>query len=443
MNKKENTMENMPEKIVEFQPDALEIKNQKLPWAIKAGVWFPFIVLTGAIIWSIWAKTDVVVRGNGKLVTDLPTIIMKPLERSVIEKINVKIGDVVKKDQILITFDPAINTAEAERLRNEINALEAQRARLQAEFLSRTYKGGKEQFAEWQEAVYKQRQEYYREKIKYFDEAIMQVAASKKTKQDNLNKQKERLGAVQKLEDMFKKLHQKNAASLKELLQMSISRMEMEATVDQLANDLMELDHRRNSILAEKNSFIQEWRNKISEDMITVDRNLTSTRKSYDKIAQLIEYVYLRAPCNAVVHEIASFSPGSAVREAEALITLIPLDGNLELEAEIMPENIGKVKVGAEARIKLTAYPFQKYGTLDGIVRNISEDTLEKPMGGGSMKYYRARLVVSGKLRNVKKDFRLIPGMESQCEIKCDRRRVIEYLLYPLLKALDETAREP
>ena len=213
--------------------------------------------------------------------------------------------------------------------------------------------------------------------------------------------------------------------------------------MDQLANDILELDHQRGSTQAEKNSFIQEWRNDISEDMVTVDRNLTSTRKEYDKIARLIEYVHLRAPCNAVVHEIAAFSPGSAVREAEALITLIPLDGNIELEAEIRPEDIGKVKVGAPARIKLTAYPFQKYGTLDGVVRNISEDTLEKNAGAQSFKYYRARLTVSGQLKGLDEKFRLIPGMESQCEIKCDRRRVIEYILYPLIKALDETAREP
>ena len=443
MFRKKSEKNAIPGKIVEFQPDALEIKNQKLPFAIRMGVWFPFVFLTAAIIWAIWAKTDVVVRGNGKLVTDRPTIVMKPLERSVIEKINVRIGDVVKKDQILITFDPAINTAEAERLKNEIDALSAQRDRLQAEFLFKPYKGGAGQFAMWQMSVYSQRQEYYREKIRYFDEVIMQVTVSKKTKQDNLKKQNERLAAVRKLEEMFKNLHKKNAASLKELLQMSISRMEMEATVDQLANDILELDHRRSSTLAEKNSFIQEWRNKISESMISVDRDLTSTRKSYEKIAQLIEYVYLRAPCNAVVHEIASFSPGSAVREAEALITLIPLDGNIELEAEILPENIGKVKVGATARLKLTAYPFQRHGTLDGVVRNISEDTFEKQSGGSTLKYYRARLVVSGKLRGVKEDFRLIPGMETQCEIKCDRRRLIEYLLYPLIKAFDETAREP
>ncbi|MBE6359710.1 MAG: HlyD family type I secretion periplasmic adaptor subunit [Lentisphaerae bacterium] len=435
--------EKIPAKVVDFLPDALEIKHEKLPARIKFGVWIPFIVLAGAIVWACLAKTDVVVRGNGKLVTDLPTIVMKPLERSVIQKINVKIGDIVKKDDILITFDPAINTAEAERLKNEISAYEAHLARLQSEFQNKKYSGGKEQFAQWQLAIYRQRQEYYQERIRYFDETVLQIDATKKTKSDSLAKQKERLAAVQSLEDMFKGLYDKKVASLKELIQLSIDRMEMEATVDQIANDLLELDHRRQSILAEKNSFIQEWRNKISEDMVAVDRDLTSTRKEYDKIAQLIEYVYLRAPCNAVVHEVTSFSPGSAVREAEALITLIPLDGNIELEAQIPPENIGKVKVGAPVRVKLTAYPFQKYGTLDGVVRNISEDTLEKQEAGNSIKYYRARITVSGKLTGVKEDFRLIPGMEVQSDIKCDRRRVIEYILYPLIKALDETAKEP
>lgn len=440
MSKKE---QNIPEKIIDFQPDALEIKNQKLPGRITIGVWLPFITLTAAIIWACLSKTDVVVRGNGKLVTNSPTIVMKPLERSVIKKIHVKIGDVVSKDQTLITFDPAINIAEAERLQSEIYSFEAQLARLQAEFNNKPYKGGEGQFEKWQMAIFKQRQEYHRERIKYFDEMLLQISATKKAKQDSLKKQQERLKAFQKLEDMFKGLHNQKVASLKELLQMSISRMEMEVVVDQIENELLELSHRNGSTLAEKNSFIQEWRNSISENIVTVERNLTSVRKDYDKIAQLIKYVSIKAPCNAVVHEIAAFSPGSAVQEAEALITLVPLNGDLELEAEISPENIGKVNIGAAVRVKLTAYPFQKHGTLNGIVRNISEDTLEKQYGGQNIKYYRARITVSGQLRNIKKDFRLIPGMEAQSEIKCDKRRIIEYVLYPLLKAFDETAKEP
>ena len=277
---------------------------------------------------------------------------MKPLERSVIKTVNVKIGQIVKKDQILITFDPAFNRAEADRLNNEIRALNAQLSRLRAEFTEKPYIGGNDQFEKWQLAIYRQRQQYYKEKIKYFNETLLQIKASIKSRQDNLRKQKERLVAVQRLEDMFKNLHSKKAASLKELIQMSISRMEMEASVDELENSILELTHRLGTTTAELNSFIQEWRNKISEDMVTVDRNLTSVKKEYDKAARLIEYVYLRAPCEAVVHEIASFSPGSAVQEAEALITLIPLGKEIELEGEIRPQDISKVKVGSKALLK-------------------------------------------------------------------------------------------
>jgi hypothetical protein len=83
--------EQTPQNIVDFQPDALEIRNERLSPAVKFCVWMPVIIVFIAIIWSIFAKVDVVVQGGGKLVTNDSTIVMKPLERSVIKKINVKI----------------------------------------------------------------------------------------------------------------------------------------------------------------------------------------------------------------------------------------------------------------------------------------------------------------------------------------------------------------
>lgn len=435
--------EKPPVEIIEFQPDALEIQHSRLPRIIRLCVWLPFVVMVLLILWASLAEVDVVVQGNGKIVTNLPTIVMKPLERSVIKSIDVKIGDVVKKGQVLITFDPAFNTAESERLKNERAALSAQLSRLRAEFTRQPYRGESDQFSRWQQAIYSQRQEYYKQRIKYFDEALLQINASKTSTRDSLKKQEERLAEMRKLEEMYINLSKTGAAAVKDKIEVSISRMEMEATVDQLRNTLLELDHRLGTTLAEKNSFIQEWRNSIAEDMVTVDRNLTATLKEYDKVQRLIEYVYLRAPCDAVVHEIASFSPGSAVQEAEALITLVPIDENMELEVEIRPQDIAKLNIGAKTRVKLNAYPFQKHGTLNGEVRNISENTLQKGKNGEEMPYYRARVTINGKLQMVKDDFRLIPGMDGICEIKCGRRKVIEYVIYPLIKAFDETAKEP
>ena len=431
-----------PKKVIDYQPDALEIQNKPLPGIIRFGVWFPLVAVVGAIVWATLARTDKVVQGGGKLVTNLSTIIMKPLDRSVIKEIKVQIGDVVEKDQPLITFDPEIYQAEAERLQNEIAALEPQLARLKAEFAGTPFAVSEDKFSKWQQAIYGNRTKYYGEKIAYFDQTLGQLEVSKKSKQDRLAKQKVLLAKQQKIEQMYDAVAL-NAVPLKDKVEAQMQTVSIEMTIDQIENDLLELEERRGSLTSEKNAFIQDWRNKISEEMVSVDRNLTSMIKQYDKQRQLLEYVCLKSPCRAVVQQIAEFSPGSGVREAEALITLIPIDGDIELEAEIRPEDIGKVKVGAEARIKLTAYPFQRHGTLKGVVKNISEDTLDRQMGGMSMKYYRARLTVSGKLRLVKDDFRLIPGMESQCEIKCGRRRVIEYVLYPLIKAMDETAREP
>ncbi len=439
----------IPSEIIQFQPNDLEIINERLPLAIRLCIWLPLVLVIATIVWACLAQVDVIVQGQGKLVTNTPTIVMKPLERSVIKEINVSIGDIVKPNQILITFDPTLNNAEAERLKNELNTLTAQFERLQAEFTQTDYKtSGNDQFQAWQLAIFNQRQEFFKEKINYYDFSLRQIEASVKTRTDSLSKQRERLGLVMKLEDMFSNLHDKKASSLKELLQISITRMEMESSVDQLANNLDELRHQYSSTEATKQSFIQEWRNTISEELVKVERDLTSRQKEYDKVRQLIEYVYLRAPCEAMVHEIASFSPGSAVREAEALITLVPLTGDIELETEIRPQDIGKVSIGSEVRIKLSAYPFQKHGTLKGTVRNISENTLQReqqamPGTDESNTYYRARITVSGTLEKVKDNFRLIPGMEGQGEIKIGRRRVIEYILYPLLKAFDETAREP
>ena len=434
--------ENITPEAIEFQPDALEIKNEKLPLWIRYSVLFSVLLVAAVLIWACVFRVDVVVEAPGRIVTDDSSIVMKPLERTVIKEIHVKIGQIVKKGEVLITFDPTINRAEAERLTKELSILSAQFNRLLAEFEDRDYRPDPGEAGRRQLAIFRQRAEFYRERCKYYDEGINQIAASMKSREDTLRNQQERLAAIKQIESMFKKLHDSRAGSLKELLSVNISRMEMEASIDEHRNQLLELQHQRESTLSSRQSFVQEWKNKISEELVRIERELVSAQKSYDKVRQLIEYVELRAPCDSVVHEIAAFSVGSAVREAEALITLIPLVGRIELEAEVRPQDIGRIHVGSDVRVKLNAYPFQKYGTLDGKVRNISENTFQK-QGQTPVSYYRARIVLSGRLKQVKKDFRLIPGMEVQAEIKVGRRRIIEFLTYPLIKALDETAREP
>ncbi len=117
----------------------------------------------------------------------------------------------------------------------------------------------------------------------------------------------------------------------------------------------------------------------------------------------------------------------------------------LEAEVSIDAKDIGFVSADAVARIKLDAYPFQKHGTLEGVVRTISEDAFtEKDKEKAQPPFYRSRIVLASReLRAVPATFRLIPGMTVSAEIKAGERTVLSYFLYPLLRGLDESIREP
>jgi HlyD family secretion protein len=437
---------NLVPEAVEYQSDALELSAKKLPWFGKAGIPLALFMFVAAVIWATISQVDIIVEADGKLISSLPNIVMKPLERTVIKKVNVKVGQIVKKNQILITFDPTFNQAEEERLNEQFQSLTAQFQRLKAEFTGLAYSPAKplSDDDKWQRAIYEKRRSFYQEKIKYFLQNIKRIEAAINTTNESYEKQQDRLKTLKRIEEMLAGLHRKNAVSLKQFLETQISRLQMEGEVDALRNKRLELQHEKLSAIASKNSFAEEWAKTVSEEMVNVEREMTSIKKQLDKARKLSSYVYIHASRDAVVHEIAAFSEGSGVREAEPLITLVPVNVSIEAEVNIQPKDIGKVNVGDQVRIKLNAFPFQKHGTLDGKLRVISEDTFqEQGAMGTKSSVYHARIIVSGKLENVPDSFRLIPGMELKAEIKVGKRRIIEYIIHPLIKALDESIREP
>ena len=448
----------IPQETVDFQPDAIQIRDEKLPLWARMSILFSFLFFAAAVAWACIARVDVIVQAPGKIVSDKQIIAIKPIDTSIIEKVHVKIGDIVEKGDILISFDQTINQKEIQRLEREICVLETKVDRFTCEFEKRDYKPSApkysrlprseyERIGKAEKAIFDQRQKDYNERIKYYDSALRQLAASRKTKEDNLAKQLERLKVVRKMEKMYEDLQSKKAVSLRDLWNVQISRMEMEANAEATQNSLLELAQQQESTLAQKNAFLQEWANNISEEKVKLERELDSNIKTLEKNRRLASYVDHRAPCRAMVHEIAPLSVGSAAREGETVMTLIPIDGNLEVEAELRPQDISRVKTGAGVKIKLDAYPFQKYGTMDGKVLHISRDTMTRQqqptLENPNPTYYRARIRIDGKLHREPKDFRLIPGMVAQVEIKVGRRRVIEYVIHPLIKMFDEAAREP
>ena len=154
----------------------------------------------------------------------------------------------------------------------------------------------------------------------------------------------------------------------------------------------------------------------------------------------------LTAPADAVVLEVAKLSPGSIAREAEAIFTLVPLGTELEAEVQIESQDVGYIKPNAPVHVKVDAFPFQKHGMMEGILRNVSQDSFRRESSASNVgdAYYAGRVKLkSARLDNMPIDATLLPGMTLSAEILVGKRSVMSYMLWPLTKATSESIREP
>ncbi|MBQ7457174.1 MAG: HlyD family type I secretion periplasmic adaptor subunit [Desulfovibrio sp.] len=442
-------MQDLDPEAIAFLPDALAIREEQLPgWARYGILWIAGFILL-SLLFACIAQVDVIVSAKGKIVSDHPTVVMKPLERTVLKGIHVAIGDRVRKGQVLATFDTVFSLSDRDRLASLARLHEARHHRLLAEFAAKPYTLPPHPTDEErvQETVYRDRERYFRERNAFFHNDIKRIEKSMHSVAENLKIQQERLKGFKAIEGIVNRGHATGATSHREFIESQNARRAMEAEIGDKENAILVLESELLARKAEYEAFLREWRVQLAEDLTRTESALIETRKELQKAERMTTYVELRAPENAMVHDIASVSIGSAIREAETLITLIPLDGAYEVEAEIRADDIGKVHEGMDVRIKVSAFPFQQYGVLHGRIRVIAEDAMPKTEDQRQhepVSFYRTRITLDPKdAATVSYFTRLIPGMDVQAEIIVGQRRIIRYLVNPLVKSLDEAIREP
>ena len=443
-----------------FQPDAIELENREPPISLHIS-WFLVIgALLFLLAWASFTEVDKIVTAEGKITTVRPPITMKPLDRTTIRKVHVKVGQKVRQGDLLFTFDQTVNQQELSRLREQLRSYEAEKKRLTAELNGyRTPPDfGSRPEEQRQKQLYLSRKGYYEQKLRSYDETIRRYERTFSSLEGTLTRYENRQAALRKIEDMYKVLHERKAASLKELLSTQI---EVIGTGIQLDNQKLSIVESHQNVLAtraERDAFVSDWTRQISESLVAADRSIISYQREIPKYEMFVSMTEMRAPCNSVVHELAPFQEGSAVREAEALVSLIPSDvENYVAEIDIPAQDISWIHIGSRCRLKLDAFPFQQCGTLNGEILYISHDAFKR--GDGSLESrnddggvqsassrgvtYQAQLKISGKLTGRGAKATLLPGMRLKAEISVGKRRIISYIFNPFIKAIDESIREP
>ena len=449
----------------EFQPDAIMLETHAPPVPLHI-IWYIIIALViGFIVWACYAHIDKVVVASGKIVTERPNIVMKPFERATVQKVHVRTGQVVKEGELLFTFDQTNNKAELERISEQLAAFKAHRDRLQAEIdgYDKEFKlpANPNLFEILQHNAFEARKNSYNGRLLSYDATEARYQKTLEQLHISMEKFEARKDKLDEIEAMMKGFEDTRVVSLRDYLNIQVQVIETAISVDQQKVSIVENEQAIKSVKAERDSFISDWHRQIYEELVDVDRNISSLQQQIVQTARMVQYTELRSPCDAVVHEIAPFQEGSAVREAESLITLIPINEKFEVEVYIPAKDISWVRLGQTCRIKFDTYPFQQCGTREGKITYISEDAFtgnERMMSDDAMTgdaggrlskmargtTYQARIELEpGDFRGWAKGARILPGMTVNAEIKVGDRTVINYIINPFVKALDESAREP
>ncbi|NKQ82937.1 HlyD family type I secretion periplasmic adaptor subunit [Rhizobium ruizarguesonis] len=441
----------LPPAIAEFQSDAVELEERAPPRVARMTLYCVTALIASAIIWASVSSIDEVVIAPGKLVTTQPTIVVQPLETSIIRTIEVKAGEVVHAGQTLATLDATFSQADVDQQQAKFSALDAQVRRIEAELAGNDYTAGDTPDQMLQAQLFGQRRAFYTAQLQNFEQQIAGQSAALLASKNQEAVLNDRRDGLSQIEAARERLYNKQSGSLITLLGSRGGRLDVESDLTAVRGRADEAAHAYAKLSADRQAFIEDFRRAAMEQLVELRGQRDMADEELKKMALRRNMVVLTAPADSVVLDLAQRSVGSVVREAEPVVTLVPINVPLEAEVSINTRDIGRVAVGKEARVKLDAYPFQKYGTATGEVRTISQDTFltgqqeqTATPSQPAAPFFKARILLADtRLNATDVPVRLLPGMTVTTEIKVGNRTVISYFLYPLLRGLDNAIREP
>jgi hemolysin D len=454
----------------EFLPAALEIVETPPAPASRyiAGSIILFFVI--ALAWSCIGTVDIISTAPGKIVPTGRTKVIQPLESGVVHAIHVQDGQKVKAGDVLIEIDTTISAAERDRLKSENMQAMLDSARLKAalnldgdpEKSFVAPEGASETQVALQKKLLTNQVDEIRAKLADLDHQIAQNTGSRDAVASTITKLNDSIPYLKQRAEARKALLDKGYGSQLDYLTIQQDLIEHQQELKVQRGHLAEGNADIAAHKEQRREAEDEYRHTNLKDLADAEQKAESTHEQLLQAAQKYRLQTLTAPVDGTVQQLAVHTEGGGVTPAQALMSIVPASSTLEIEAMVSNKDIGFVHEGEEAEIKIDTFDFTRYGLIHGKVQSVSQDAIvrEKPAGKpedqhrpgdetqdsqpeGQELVYSTRVSL-GKTR-MHVDDRLVslsPGMAVTVEIKTGSRRIIQYLLSPLLRHKQQAMRE-
>ena len=417
----------------------------------RAVLYLLLALIVSMVIWMCFGKLDIVAVSSGKLVPQSFVKIVQPAEGGIVREILVREGDVVREGEILVRMDTQLADADVATVRDEHARKRLQLQRIDAELAGSQLKGTRDDPPE----LVAQLEGQMRARRQAHADALATEEAVRTRSIHDLGSALEIESKLRQTEPIYREQAQAWEQLAREgfagrLLALDRRRTHVETeqelkaqqrTVESLRAAIAGAEKRISQI---NSNYRQQLHNERSEAAGQFQRLQQDRIKQQHRHA-LLE---LRAPQAGIVKDLATHTPGTVVSPGTVVLTLVPQNEPLVAEVWVTNADAGFVQTDQKARIKVAAYPFQKYGLIDGVVEQVSADAQDRPGAPeGTTKplselAYRARVRLITLDTDPGRRLKLVPGMAVTAEVHIGRRTVLEYLLSPIQKAASEAARE-
>lgn len=447
--------------VLEFQSPTAELLATPVPQSARGTVW-----IVGALVASCGAAMfmipiDKVVTAQGRVTSQAPTLVVQPLETSIVRAINVREGQAVHKGDLLAQLDPTFAAADMGSSGEQTASLKAEVARLRAELADQPYKPTEQNSAtELQLAVFAQRAAAKSFMLENYQQKIDSLKAMAQKAAADLQGYQQRLHVAVDLEAKRRELERLQVGSQINRLQATDNRIEIQRGLADAQNTLQGSIRDLRAQIAQRDNYVQQWRADTAQTLTEQDRKLSDAQEQLAKAHLRHDLVDLRADQDAVVLTVAKVSVGSVLQSGDQFLTLVPMNAPLEVEANIPGSEAGYVGVGDKVTVKFDTFPYVRYGYADGTVRTVSSDSfsadtpqarsgtqraqMAQPTTNNEQVFYRAHIQLDHiGLHDTPAGFHVMPGMPVTADIKVGKRTVMDYLLSRLLPAAMDGMREP
>lgn len=451
-----------------FLPAALEVLERP-PSPVGRATGITIILLfCAALVWATLSRVDVVATAPGKIVVNGRTKVIQPAETGVVRAIHVRDGAMVKAGDVLIELDPTITAAELDHVKNDLLAAQLDIARLRAAL------GPGDPVAEFtppiaasQQAIDLQRQFLASQmaeqamKLSELDRQLAQKKAESETIAATISKLDATIPLLEERVNVRKYLYDKAIGSKITYLTEAQDLVGQQHDVLVQQSRLREAEAGTATLAQARSKAEAEFRRTLYDDLSKAEQRAAGLAQDMVKAEQKAKLQILTAPVDGVVQQLAVHTIGGVVTPAQTLAAVVSLNPDFEIEALVSNRDIGFVVPGQTVAIKIDTFNFTRYGLLNGrvlsisrdaIIRDRREDGARDQSGGAEMAssepkgqelIYAARVSLDRSSMEVEgRTVQLSPGMAVTVEIRTASRRIISYLLSPLMRYNQEILRE-